>query len=335
MSRLTLLPMMLLAGLAQADVLVLENGDRLTGKVESLVGGTLTFVSDLAGKVKIDAKKVKNIETAEPVKLVLPDGSTVRVVMKGIENGTLQLEGKDIDVSWLNLVAINPPQPKAPNTNWTGSVSSSFGVSKSERDAQNLDVSFDAKKKEDRTGWQTRGNYAFARQTNGDGELQTTRDAWYLRGQYDYFVKDKLFHYANLRFDHDAVNSLDLRTVAGLGAGYTLVYTPKTNYRIELGGSWVDEHYAGSEDSQTFGVQLGSGLTLKVNGMLSLNHDLTYISDPTNLDDYLLVSDLGLRSDFSKSMFSEFRFSFNYDATPRAGGRRDSYRYIMGLGVRF
>lgn len=322
--------------LASADVLLLENGDRLTGKVESLIEGVLTFVSDLAGKVKIDAGRVKSIETSEPVTLVLPSGERIQVTLKGIADGQLQIEQKEIDVSWLSVVSINPPDPKAPDTpRWAGSLTSNFGLTRSDREAQNFDLNFDAKLKRGRHAYQTRGSYFNARQSDEDGEMQTTRDAWFARGQYDFFVQDRRFYYGSLRFDHDAIKDLDLRTVAGAGAGFTLIRNERTNYRIEIGASWVDERYRGGDRSDTMGMQFGSGLSHRINGSMSLSHDLTFVADPGKLDDYLLVSDFSVRSALNRAMFSELRFVFDYDPVPRAGSRKDNYRYLMGLGFRF
>lgn len=336
MRSLLVLPVLACVALARPDVVILQNGDRLTGTVETMAGGLLTFATELAGKVKIDIQKIKSIETAEPVTLVLPSGEKVQVILKGIENGQLILEKKEIDISWLNVVSINPPNPKAPDTpKWTGSLTSNFGLTRSDREAQNFDVNADAKYKRDRQAWQARGSYYHARQSNGDGDLQTTRDAWYARGQYDYFVQDRRFYYGNLRFDHDAIKDLDLRTVAGAGAGFTIVRNERTNYRIEVGGSYVDERYRGGDRSDTLGMQFGSGLLHRVNGSMTLSHDLTVVADPGKIDDYLLVSDFALRSALNRAMFSELRFVFDYDPIPRDGSRKDNYRYVMGLGFRF
>lgn len=325
-----------LARVSQADVLVLDNGDRLTGKVESLVEGTLVFVSDLVGRVKIDAKRIQNIETTAPVALVLPNGEKVQVILKGIEYGQLVVENKEIDIIWLNVISINPPNPKAPDTpKWAGNLSSNFGLTRSDREAQNFDINAEAKFKRDRQAWQMRGGYYNARQTDNDGDLQTTRDSWFARGQYDYYVQDRRFYYGNLRFDHDAIKDLDLRTVAGAGAGFTLVRNEKTNYRIELGGSYVDERYRGGDRTDTLGLQFGSGLNHRINGSMTLSHDLTLVADPGKIEDYLFVSDFALRSALNRAMFSELRFVFDYDPIPREGSRKDNYRYVMGLGFRF
>ncbi|HRK22324.1 MAG TPA: DUF481 domain-containing protein [Fimbriimonadaceae bacterium] len=336
MRPLLVLPVFVCAAIAWPDVVTLQNGDRLTGKVETMTGGFLSFATELAGKVKIDVQKIKSIETVDPVTLVLPNGEKVQVAIKGIANGQLLIENKEIDISWLNVISINPPNPKAPDTpKWTGSLTSNFGLTRSDREAQNFDINADAKYKRDRQAWQARGSYYNARQSDSDGKLQTTRDAWYARGQYDFFVQDRRFYYGNLRFDHDAIKDLDLRTVAGAGAGFTLVKNEKTNYRIEIGGSWVDERYQGGDRTDTLGMQFGSGLNHRINGSMTLSHDLTFVADPGKIDDYLLVSDFALRSALNRAMFSELRFVFDYDPTPREGSRKDNYRYVMGLGFRF
>jgi hypothetical protein len=50
---------------ASADVLVLANGDQLTGKLLSEANGTVTFHSDMAGDLTFTWDKIKSIRTAQ------------------------------------------------------------------------------------------------------------------------------------------------------------------------------------------------------------------------------------------------------------------------------
>ena len=63
---------------ARADQVELTNGDRLTGRLVSLVKGTLTFQSDIVGKVEIDAGRVRTLSTDEPIEVHLRDGAVLR-----------------------------------------------------------------------------------------------------------------------------------------------------------------------------------------------------------------------------------------------------------------
>ena len=55
---LTALALSLWAGTAVADTVVLENGDRLTGTVDSIAGGRLVLTTEYAGNVPIKLDQV-------------------------------------------------------------------------------------------------------------------------------------------------------------------------------------------------------------------------------------------------------------------------------------
>src|SRR5690242_20042066 len=46
------------------DVLIFNNGDKLTGHLEGSKGGDVTFTSDMAGKITVDWNKVKELHTS-------------------------------------------------------------------------------------------------------------------------------------------------------------------------------------------------------------------------------------------------------------------------------
>lgn len=60
--------------MAFADEVVLDNGDRITGKLVRLQEGKLIFKTDYAGEITIQAKKVSRLATDEPVETTLLDG---------------------------------------------------------------------------------------------------------------------------------------------------------------------------------------------------------------------------------------------------------------------
>src|ERR1700679_989288 len=62
---------------AAADEIVLNNGDRITGTIDSADGGKLMITSPIIGKVTVDFSNVKTFSTVAPIKIVLADGSII------------------------------------------------------------------------------------------------------------------------------------------------------------------------------------------------------------------------------------------------------------------
>lgn len=116
------LPLVLFAGKALADKVVLDNGDTLTGTVVKLEGGKLTLKTDYAGPVEIAAAKIKSIVTDQPVEVHTTSGETFKGKLKVVESGRLVVEPSPereaTALDWQKVAAINPP----PQGVWAGSV---------------------------------------------------------------------------------------------------------------------------------------------------------------------------------------------------------------------
>ena len=80
MNKITFFSFVFIAALisvVNADEVILENGDIITGKVVRLEKGTLVFNTEYAGEIMIQVEKVSRISTDDPMVTTLNDG-TVR-----------------------------------------------------------------------------------------------------------------------------------------------------------------------------------------------------------------------------------------------------------------
>src|SRR5678816_1079029 len=69
------------------DVVVLKNGDRMTGEIKGLQRGELRFKSDyMAESVRLDWTKVASLESKSTFMIWLVDGKLVTDVMRLVPN---------------------------------------------------------------------------------------------------------------------------------------------------------------------------------------------------------------------------------------------------------
>ena len=55
-----------LTGSAQADQIVLKNGDKLNGTIGQIIGGSMTFTSPILGPLTIKLTDLQSYTTSEP-----------------------------------------------------------------------------------------------------------------------------------------------------------------------------------------------------------------------------------------------------------------------------
>src|ERR1043166_5958912 len=72
-----------LTAVAKSDVVVLKNGDRMTGEIKGLQRGELRIKSDyMAEAVRLDWSKVESLESKSTFMIWLVDGKLVTDVMR-------------------------------------------------------------------------------------------------------------------------------------------------------------------------------------------------------------------------------------------------------------
>jgi len=106
-----------------ADKVILENGDTLTGTVEKMMDGKLSFKTDYAGVIEIQMAKIKQIITDNPVEVHLTNGEVVKGKVEPVEEGKLAVEPSPdrgaTTVEIQSIASINPPLKELPKWHLT------------------------------------------------------------------------------------------------------------------------------------------------------------------------------------------------------------------------
>src|SRR5262245_52984415 len=90
-ARCLLTLVLAMASLCRADQIVLDNGDRLTGKIVRLSSATVVVHTDYAGDVSIEMKRVASLRTDEVMTVVLEDNTRL--------HGRLSGDGRKLEVA--------------------------------------------------------------------------------------------------------------------------------------------------------------------------------------------------------------------------------------------
>ena len=328
--------LLLFIQISYGDEILLKNGDRLSGKIQNLVDGKLTFEAEAAGKVTINLSDIETISSDEPVEVNLKDKTAFKQKISSAEAGRFAVEGNETTKAQefvvADIVSINPPKPK-----WTGDIAvgitSTHGNTKTEMISAN--ANFSKRTEKDRMTLST--DYAKGEQEDPDtGEDVTIEDWWRVKGKYDYFLSKKLYAYVDGRYEKDAVANLDRRVIVGAGAGYQWIESEKMNFSSELGLASLYEKYDDGTDSNSdITMQVGYNFDRKLRKDINFVHDLTYYPRIDKFSDYYLTTTAGVRADFTEKFFLTFKTILNYDKTPAVDAHRTDVKYFFGLGYRF
>jgi len=321
------------------DEILLKNGDRISGKIQNLVGGKLIIKADVAGTVTVDLSNIQTFSSDNPIEVNLKDQTGFTQKVTSADPGRFATEGSDSmraqEFAVADIVSINPPMKPAPK--WVGDVSlgitSTHGNTKTEMISAS--ANFSKRTEKDRTTIST--DYAKGTQRDRNtGEDVIIEDWWRAKGKYDYFFSKKMYGYLDGRYEKDAIAELDRRMIIGLGAGYQWIESDDMNFSSEFGLASLYEKFDNQTDSNSeISLQLGYNFDKKLRKNINFVHDLTYYPAINKFSDYYLTTTAGVRADFSEVFFVTLKAIFNYDATPAIGRGSTDVKYFLGLGYRF
>jgi putative salt-induced outer membrane protein YdiY len=335
------------ASVSRGDEILFKNGDRMTGTIDTYDGLKLTIKTG-GNKVDVDLKNVKTFSTAEPIEVVLKDGTRIkrRVVMGA--DGKVSLVDASAPPTTVpaavprstepiasvfpfdQIKAINPPAVK-----WSGSVLLGGMITTGNSQTESLNAAGHLGRRTDKDRIQFDASYLFGRQkVPGDGTHETTNN-WTIQGKYDYFFTERLYGYATARVERDVIAGLNLRFTPGVGAGYQWIDTPRWKFNTEGGVSYIYRDYSNDGTSESVSLRVAYHLIGKIADKVSVFHNFEYLPGLDRIENYLITADAGLRTDITGKLFAEFKVEWRYDSKPAPGKVYNDARYIASLGWAF
>ncbi len=313
---------------AKADEVLLNNGDRLSGKIIKMEGGSLTLETSYAGKLSIKWKEVKAIKTEQPIKVILSDESAFSGTVKPGESGLMEVKPKEVTspVTFKidQVKVINP----GPEVKLSGNINLGAVTSKGNTDNQNIhaDAKLVVRSKKSRFtvgGWYDR--------TEEKGEK--TADSTIVYMNYNYFISKKWYFLLNAAGEKDEFKDLDLRTTGGVGVGYQFFESDLTNLSFETGINYVNEDFIVAEDNNFVAGRWNLNFDrFFFSKRLQFFHYHTGLISLEDTEDLTIWSQTGVRLPITDHFNSTLQVNLDWDKSPSPGRKKTDTTYIITLG---
>jgi hypothetical protein len=299
----------------KTDIVVLKNGDKITGEVKSLGRGKLEFSTDSMGTVSIEWEDIEAVISATGQAVELTNGQRFYGPLQKSENTEMvQIATADgaVGVGVLDVISMYPVEAGF----WDRlDVGASLGFSwdkASNVGKYSLGADVEYRRQESISG----ANFSSEITTQGDGLSTTSRAN--LSGQHLRFRPNKRFTAWFGNAEKNDELGIKLRTLAGVGYGWVPIRSNR-NRLMFTGGIDVNRELPVEGEAET---------NLEAVGMFS--YDYFRYSDPerrfsTSLTVFPSLTDWGrVRADFKTQLDIEFVSDFfwvmslyaNYDSDP-------------------
>jgi putative salt-induced outer membrane protein YdiY len=314
---------------ARADLVRLDNGDRLSGRIEHMSGATLRLKTTYAGSISLPWKRVVSVVTDAPVNVILKNSD--RILSSRLLSGPagrIVLESGAVDVAPAQVAYINPtPAESGHGASYSGramlSATSASGNSSNGRLYAQGELTIRARMHRYHVRLQ-------AEQASDSG--QETASNWLASGRFDRFVDKRSFFYGRTSFQNDRRNDLRLRSTLGGGYGFQFYETERTKLSLGGGLDYVavdhetepNERYPAAGWSFKFSHRLG---TLS----LELFHDEDGYLSLTNTKNMTVLTRSGLRMPLTHDLNASLQLNANWDRNPGPGLKPIDTTLLLGL----
>ena len=321
------------------DVVVLKNGDRLTGEIKGLQRGELRIKSDyMAEAVRLDWTKVERLESKSTFMIWLVDGKLVTDVMRllptnsgEVANFIIGNSDQTIRVHQLDVIRIAPTDRRF----WTrleGSIDFGFSFTSGNDQYQTQlaatttyrtgDHSFTASVDSAFSG-QTEGSSLTRNQFNFDYRKQLN-SRWYVGGLFDLLRSDQ--------------QSLKLRTSAGALVGRNLQQTEHTRLSVFGGIVGTRENYSesvGKPKSTNADAIAGADFATFRFNATDIRSRLSVFPSLTTPGRTRLQLTSDLRIKIVKDLWWGFHVYENFDSKPPVRADKNDLGVSTSLGWKF
>jgi len=149
-------------------------------------------------------------------------------------------------------------------------------------------------------------------------EAETTAEAYFGRGRYDYKLSDRLFYTVGAGWERNRFSGLDNRWLVDTGLGYIFVNSDRTSFRGTAGVTYTSEDYTvdDGQDGSFFGARAGWDFRQKLFSSTTLTHTLIADANLEDTDDLRLDSQLGLQVAMSSKLGLRVNWRLLWDNQP-------------------
>ena len=318
---------------AYADVLIMRNGDQITGKVIKQEKHILEFKTPYAGTLKIQWDEVSELKTDKPIKLMLENREIISSQSIKNSSDSTVIEpyppAEPITVKRTAVTYINPEAwQSGDGYKISGRINLAIEYDRGNNDTDEIDIDAEVtlRRRNDRIR-------LFTQIEQDKAAGITTKDKWLLTGKYDYFITERKYYFGSLSLESDEFADLNLRSGLGAGMGHIFYNSKKLNLSGELGGALIHEEFDSKENNDYPALIWAVDFDKYVfTDFTQAYHRQSGILSTEDTEDIIIKSWTGLRFLLPRGFIASLEANVEFDNTPAPGVDRVDNTYSIKFG---
>jgi hypothetical protein len=360
-----LAPQALSQAASASDVLILANGDQLTGKLVSEADGKVIFHSDMAGDLSFTWDKIKSIHTSQKF-AVIQQGQHVSLKTPDtdVAQGTVVIQDEKVQVNTGTGAPKEIAQKSAAymvdedsyvkelhgkhgwSYGWGGSLTAGAADVEATQNSRTFTGAGSFIRTIPGVTWmdprnRTTADFSVAYgSVSQPGAATTKTNIVHADAEHDWFLSPRLFALVDTSFDHNYSQGLNLQQIYGGGLGFVLVKTPRQE--LDLKG---DIHYerqnfgftpgiippTATPNKNLIGADIGDTYMAKLAHGLVFNQGLVVTPSFNTPKAYSALATAGLTFPVYKRLGFSLSALDDFLNDPAFGSKKNSFQFSAGL----
>ncbi len=325
----------------KTDVVVMFNGDHLTGEIKELSYGQLTFSTDDIGTIYIEWERIASITTFQLLQIELVDGRRLF--------GTIPEPAEK--AGWIRLMNSQYGEPPTPvelpiydivrvatvehSDKWYKRLNGSFSLGYSYTQANDLNVlnlSADIGSRDRVRRWEVSLDSQVTTQANDPSSQRAA-----LVGTVERFLPNRYYAESTLEFTRNEELGLDLRSLVGATFGRYLVQAKNSEWRAGAGLAASHEKEFDGTSKDNLEAQLTTSLNMfhLSYPKTDVNTTLTVLPNLTETGRVRGEFSLKARHEIVTDLFFQLSIYDSYDNRPAEGAPNNDWGLTTSIGYSF
>lgn len=319
-------------GVCYAGLLLLNNGDRISGELIIISDGQLHWQSELMGEMVVPQVNVSGVDARDLFEVELDARRQLnecQLQLRADQHQLLNCQQGIVELGSWKMVAKVSAHPLLQREQWInrGDVAIAARDSVGNTEQQGLAVDLNA---EVRRG-DKRNTLAANYQTQTDRNVKTV-DKRKLDYQYDVFISDKWFVNGIFGWASDYFQDLNRRTLLGGGLGYQFYDTELIRLSVDGGIAYVAEQYSMDDNRDALAARASTDFSAKIGSLgLVFFHRNTFLQVFDQTADWRLQSETGLRLPIIGSLSAQAKLVFDYANIPAEDAHALDRTWLFGV----
>lgn len=311
---------------ADADVIYMSNGDRISGNIKRVWDGELFIESDYADEFAVSLDAIKRIESDGEFDIELLDHSEITGRFAKDDSGAMVLV---TETDTLPFAPTRIEEMAEPEQYFEWESRSDFSLSGSRGNTETSDFLWQA------YGSVKLGDHRHQLDLRLDKKQQdglVTKEQYNSSYSYSWFFSERWFLGGGIGYERDPIRQLTDRYTPGFGIGFQPFEDADRALEVSLAAVGVRERIAGvTNDSSTARWQLRYRRDLTNDLEFFHNHRLSVYL--TGRDNRIADTSTGIRWDVWRDIYLNAQLNWNWESDPAAGNEKTDLTYALGVGI--